>query len=468
MIKSKLKRVWHSFRESFLDYWRALLICPALFIYIYSNDINIISLNSLVLRKLCLHEYNQTICDSLRNFTTYSNLIQEATSQHMIWLNIAFLVPAIFAIIHLANVADRKLNYELPLMVSLGGSLIQAFINIFTTDSNYPLCFNLLILSQFLNGICGGGSLAFISSCFSHVALYESEKNDQTSSNLIIESYDENIMSILPESEKQYTVKNQQRSIRYSVLESFLLLGQFLGSLSSGYLIGNRKDFDNFRKTYIVSFMLYLIVLFYIVLLFRYLKQRKNSIVSYITKLSDRTTSQSEENEVIVRSITKKRFNLRNKFNFLYDTWSLLSKPRENNARFYLNTLLVLYFFGASISMGIMSPLQYLYLSKEPISLTQTQYGHFKAFNTMFRAVALLIILPVTKYYFNISDYVLFILGLASELLNLVIFSIAPEFKSLIWLGPIVYMFSNFYVVCIRAYGSKVVEKNEIGKSFFK
>lgn len=169
-----LDKIKSSFRTSVLPYWRALLVCPALFIYIYSNDINIISLNGLLYRKICLDRFNETICNSLKNHSKISNQVQEETSERMIVLNVAFLLPAILAITHMASVGDRRLNYKLPLVVSLIGSLAQALVNIFAAGQSYDVCFGLLVLSQFLNGILGGGSLAFISSCFSHIAIYES------------------------------------------------------------------------------------------------------------------------------------------------------------------------------------------------------------------------------------------------------------------------------------------------------
>jgi hypothetical protein len=416
MLREKLSNLQSSFGKAIVSYWRALLICPALFVYIFSNDIDIISLNSLIYRKLCLNEFNESVCDSVRNNTIVSNRLQEATSEKMIWLNVAFLIPAIFSIVRLASVADRKLNYEMPLVISLIGSLAQAFINIFAADQDYSLCFDLLIVSQLVNGILGGGSLAFISSCFSHVALFESAAPQQETSS------------------QEASLSHNRRSIRYSILESCLLLGQFLGSFASGYIIGNKREIKKFRQTYIISFTLYFAVFIYIIVLFRYLHQNKKAIVQHISEEAD-------INEVYVLTTPDEKFkwkhlyDFKRQFGFIGETWHLLSKRRDKNARFHLNSLLLLYFFGASISMGIMSPTQYLYLIKKPIALTQIQYGIFKALNTFFRAVSLLVILPVSKYFFAVSDSVLFFAGLISELLNLVVFAAASASSSIIWLG---------------------------------
>jgi len=129
----------------------------------------------------------------------------------------------------------------------------------------------------------------------------------------------------------------------------------------------------------------------------------------------------------------------KNEISFFTDTFKILSKRRENNARFHINSLLVVYFVGASISMGL-SSIQYLYLVKSPsIRLSQISYGYFKSFNTLARAIALLVILPALKYY-KLADYWFYLIGITSEFLNLIAFSLASEVKLIIWAGKL-----NFY-----------------------
>lgn len=421
------------------NYASVFLICPALFSYIFSNEVNIISLYGLVYRKLCLSKFNQTICDNIHDYKNYSNEIQEISSQKMIYLNISFLIPAIFSIIQLASIGDRKLNYQLPLLVSVIGSIGQSLICYFSVEPDTDLSLNLLFFSQFLNGICGGGSLAFISSCFSHISLYE--KQNSPVDNSANGSFNDKI--------------NKNRSIRYSICESSLLIGQFLGSFSSGYIIGNKRNLSNFKNAYIISFSIYVFVLVYTIVMFQYLKRKQSSNSNTLSlsnpvfeSVSEYTNSQrslisSSEAEINFKpptTIKQKVFkNMKKQFIFIPESWSLLTKKRPYNARFQILSLLLLYFLGASISLGIVS-LQYLYLIKKPISLTQIDYGIFKAINTLFRAFSLLIILPILKNKFSISENVLYILGLTSELLNLVVFSLASVFKYAIWIG-------NYYSV---------------------
>lgn len=182
-------------------------------------------------------------------------------------------------------------------------------------------------------------------------------------------------------------------------------------------MIGNKREVEKFVHVYILSFGLYFFVLVYILGLFWYLKRGSQP-------------SQSAPTE-----ITYKRFDLKAQFNFVFETWSLLRKWRENNARFQINMLLVLFFLGSSISMGIMSSTQYLYLLRKPVEMSQVGYGIFKAMNTLFRAISLLVVLPVLKSVLSLPDYVLFFIGLTSELLNLAAFVFASVNKNFIWIG---------------------------------
>ncbi|RNA40230.1 putative leucine--tRNA mitochondrial [Brachionus plicatilis] len=446
MSTNRLERFKTEFNFIILDYRYALLICPALFLYIFSNDINIIALYGLIYRKICLNQFNETICNSLKDYPAFSNIVQEKSSHKNIELNVAFLVPAIFAIIQLASIGDRRRNYQIPLIIALIGSLGQAFINIFAVSQDYTTCFVLLVCSQIVNGLCGGGSLAFISSCFSHIAVHEDKVNTVN------------------------TNGQKYRSIRYSICESSLLLGQFLGSFSSGYLIGNKREIYKFQQTYIVSFCVYLFVFLYTIIMFKYIKKKTGgSDESGHENTAECKETDALNSEQIRVDFSQNKVNLgkkiKNQFKFLGEAWLLLSKPRDKNRRFLIVSILVLFYFACSVSLGIIS-LQYLYLIKKPISLTQIEYGIYKASSTLCRAISLLVILPILKRYFQIADYYLLVIGLTSEFLNLIVFTVAAEITWFVWLGPISYMCSNYFAVCVRSYASKLVDKNETGKVF--
>lgn len=250
-------------------------------------------------------------------------------------------------------------------------------------------------------------------------------------------------------------IRNSHRSVRYSICESCLLLGQFIGSISSGYLIGNKRNLDNFRNVYLISLGIFIAVLIYTIAMFAYLKWQARKIQrlklddsGLNTSISLNTSEYLQNDEILpkearnqeipevsITSVTELSF-FKKQFRFIFDIWTLMTRPRPNNARFLILALLFMFFIGSSISMGIMS-LQFQYVVKRPIHMTQINYGYFKAANTACRAVALLIVLPVLKRFFNTPDYILFIIGFTSEFLNLVAFSLAYYFKFVIWFSKL-------------------------------
>lgn len=423
-----------------VDYWVVFLICPALFLFIFSNELNIIGLYGLVYRKQCLSQFNETICNNIHSFVNESVSVQENSSEKQMWMNISLIIPAIFAIVRFSGMGDKKLNYQVPLLVAVVGSILNTLILVIATDQDAAVCFTLIFVAQALNGICGGGSLCFISSCFSHISVYEERTNEKKM-----------------EQDAVAETKSNYKSIRFSICESSLLIGQFLGSLISGYLIGNKTELYGFRLTFYVSFAMYSAVFLYVICMFKYLNHSK------ITKITVKRTNDHEEDG---QNILKKSTSIfKNEISFFTDTWHLLFKKRENNARFHIISLLLIYFVGASISLGLTS-IQYLYLVKNSdIKLSQIDYGYFKAFNTLARAVSLLVVLPLLKFY-SLPDYWFYLIGITSEFLNLIVYSVASSFSYLIWIAPVVYMFSNYFVVCIRIFASKLVDKNETGKIF--
>lgn len=201
----------------------------------------------------------------------------------------------------------------------------------------------------------------------------------------------------------------------------------------------------NFERVYVISFVIYVLVLVYVVIIFRILKHRKQKrcLISQAANnallSSERESPKAETTETglsqtqPLESTVSKNF-FKNQLGFLVDTWKLLSKPRANDTRFIIISLLILFYLGYSLSMGILS-LQYLYLVKKPIQLSQVDYGYFKAANTFFRTFALLIVLPILKRVFKMPDYVLFVFGFTSEFLNLLVLSFSYFYRHIIWLG---------------------------------
>ena len=206
----------------------------------------------------------------------------------------------------------------------------------------------------------------------------------------------------------------------------------------------------------------------YKIILFSCLKMNKpiQSIINRNFSRDQLDVSYADEEEIqsdrVVITENKSKSRTFGKFLFIKDIWKTLTMKREKNIRFYFLMFLFIYFLTTLIAFGVGS-IDYLFLRKMPISFNQTEYGLFRALNTLLKGVALLIILPIMKNYFQISDMILFLIGLISDIANYFIFSISSYTRNIIWIAPLAYMFANYYIVCLRSFISKLIDKEDIG-----
>jgi hypothetical protein len=433
------------------NYNHVLTVIPALFLFLFASELSFISQNSLVLRKLCISIYNQSLCEN-EVFTnkTLENDVELLSNDWNLWLNISFTIPAIISILYLVSDADRKSNYKIFMLVSLSGFIIYSLICTIAASQKPLTCMYLLLAAQFLNGILGGGTLAFITSCFGYVSIHDDDAGKNCDR---IES------------------KYSNRSIKYSILESSILFGRLLASMVSGFILSNKANFKFYQNSSIISLSIFILIFIYKVILFNCLKKNK-PVESFFNRNFSRDQlnissfgddEEIQSNHVIIEH--KPKSKAIDKFLFIKDIWAALTKKRERNIRFYFLMFLFIYFLTTLVAFGI-SSIDYLFLRKMPISFSQTEYGLFRALNTLSKGVALLIILPILKNYFEISDRILFLIGLVSDIANYIVFSVSSINRNIIWIAPFAYMFANYYIVCLRSFISKLIDKEDIGNHF--
>jgi hypothetical protein len=422
------------------NFTNVILLVPAILLYFFSNELTLVTLNSLMFNKICALKFNETICQNLKAYSnqSYFNEVEEAASLNNILMNLCFLIPAIVSLLMLISISDKTIDYRIPLFISVSGSMIQSLICIFSTFNNEQITIYLIYLAQIMNGILGGGSLCFISSCFSYVSI-----RPQAKQKALRITHDDNELEYNLTSIEQNSSQSQynDRSIKYSICEACILIGQFFGSFSSGYLIDRKKDLENYTKVYIICTLVHFVIIIYLSLIFYFCMKVNNKSQENRESLVQNSEFESDDN---MDSISPTRHTqtkcsiclskIRIKISTIYEVAGVLIKKREKNYKYIINSLFLLYFLAASNSIGIMS-IQYLYLIKEPISLTSTEYGMFKAANTFCKSISLLIILPILKRKFNVHDLILLLGGLSSEFITLIIFAVASIATNLIWIG---------------------------------
>jgi hypothetical protein len=90
------------------------------------------------------------------------------------------------------------------------------------------------------------------------------------------------------------------------------------------------------------------------------------------------------------------------------------------------------------------SSIAYLYLRKSSISLTQAEYGYYRAARTFLLGISLLIILPILKNRLNLSDSICIVIGTISRSIVDLIYAFANK-KYQIFLSKYVHIRTRIF-----------------------
>ncbi|XP_014778616.1 proton-coupled folate transporter [Octopus bimaculoides] len=176
---------------------------PVLFLYMFSDCLNIITLQSLVYERTCLKTLDPDLCPLLNNgsFQHEEVAIQVQTSKWVLHFNMALLIPSIIAALFLGPFGDafsRKIVLILPIIGNITAIFVFLIISAF---DNIPVIY--LLIGVVLNGCCGGHIVMMM-------ALY---------------SYIVHITDL------------KYRTIRLGILESMVFLSTTIGMLVAGMML---------------------------------------------------------------------------------------------------------------------------------------------------------------------------------------------------------------------------------------
>ena len=110
------------------------LIAVPLFLFLFASELNFISQLSIVIRKICFNQFqNLSICDKLHKNDTLEHEVQKIANEWNLWMNIAFIVPAIFAILYLSSITDKSKSFVNMILIATFGYILQALICVITS-----------------------------------------------------------------------------------------------------------------------------------------------------------------------------------------------------------------------------------------------------------------------------------------------------------------------------------------------
>ena len=153
---------------------KSITVEPVMFLYMYMTYTQFLTFQALIYHKICLDNYNESVCDDLnKNDTlkTQEKFVQEHTSTWILYCNLAFAIPSIFAVILFIGPWGDRVGRKLPLIFPIIGALSYSVSNLINSVYIHaPLGY--LLIGNVINGFCGGyiGLLMAVHSYIAHIS----------------------------------------------------------------------------------------------------------------------------------------------------------------------------------------------------------------------------------------------------------------------------------------------------------
>lgn len=377
------------------------LVEPIIFVYMLCVFLQYPAVQALCYLKICLKNYNETVCNNLSNGTYKSeeSQIQKDTSEWILYINLALLIPSIFSSMFLGRIGDtvsRKVTFFLPIIGIFFCSIVYLINALYVNIS-----LSYILLAPLINSLFGGFT-SLIMGIYSYVG---------------------------------HTTQVKSRTIRMGILEAMTFFSGTLGVI----LVGTLLDHFGFVTVFAVVFTLTCFALVYTIFVIEDIVPEKVS-----SKVS------------IFRQVFSKEG--------CRDFVMVFRRTREGNQ----NAILILGTLIICILMFITAgdiDLSLLYLLHPPLSFSKSYISYYLGWDNCMKALPLLILLPLFKRCFAISDYFWAILGILSKSLGCVLFG-TSHVTWLIFCVPLVKMFQGFPSAVMRSTLSSIVEKTEQGQLF--
>ena len=380
-------------------------VLPYAFFLAFALSNNLYIVPQLVVSKICLTTFNQSVCDQLgqSKFKTQENDVFEKAAAWNGLINFAGFFPALIIILPLGAMTDLVSKHKmlmLPAIATLISSLIILCSSVFI-----KLHVAVLILSSFVTCIFGEIPGYFTLAC----------------------TYAANSSS-------------DDRTLVICLVTALGQIGFAIGGLTANYL----KQFYGFSTAFLVTSSVLIVNLLYTVVL--------------IPPVDD----------VDGVSSIGEQYDLRNGFKtHTKDTWHhLVSFTKKYLCRHADNTLIFLLMvaFLSLTAYGGERALIALFLKHSPLNFRADQIGIYITLFQGCRGFGLLILSLVVDRHCPSSDYSLMFLGTVSMIIHYTFLSFSRTML-MVYLSTIFAIPSTFMVSAVRSKVTKLVSSNEHGIS---
>ncbi|XP_035666144.1 solute carrier family 46 member 3-like isoform X1 [Branchiostoma floridae] len=380
-----------------------LTVEPVMLLYMTGAFLQFPIQQQLVYQKVCVQTYNDTVlCSNISAHETEEKFVETVASGYLLYLNVANVIPSVLVLFFLGSWTD-KFGRKAAMVLPSIGAMISASNLIIQSYFVYAAV-PYLFIGSIVAGLTGGYACVLMSTY-----TYITDVTDDT-----------------------------MRTWRIGIVEAMTGLGATIGSALGGVMV----DQLGFMWVFILYLILNIILIAYVVLWLRETVQKKPE------NIQDQPTGK-------VNGL----LNIEN-----VKMWGrVICKPREKRGRLHIVLLLCAFFISIIIFMG-WSDIGFLFVKYQLGSQwSSTMYGTFLAVSGILAFLGLSLFLPLLSRF--LGDTKLGQVGMLSRAAS----NIMVAFTTTVWmlfLGPVIGLFSGFGAASLRSLLSKEVEPTEKGALF--
>lgn len=384
---------------------------PFLFLYMFILGANSSLLPQLVISKLCHKEFNATVCSSLgkRKFLTAENLVYDHATRWNTVLYAAVCIPSAITILPVGAISDLVCRKKI-LLIPTSIVFIQSLV--------------FLLCSKFKQS-----SIAFLAVGTSITSVY----GDVQGAVMLAYAY---MASVTP--------SKDSRTVRMTVLEGGLFVGQGLGSFTSGLLAQRFGFVAAFALVTSVSILNILFVAFFLP----------------AVQPTNITQSESEKEKIDLEHNGLGK-NVVDRGKLVCFNLCLFIQKYIIECNGIVVSLLAVAFFANSAILGE-NIIATLFIKHSPLNLSPEQVGLYYLILHCIRGIGIMCLAIAVSRCFNPSDYLLITIGS----LSLIASHVSLSFASTV---PMLYCFTLFSIAfpftmsATRAMLTKHVKREEQG-----
>ncbi|XP_045132812.1 proton-coupled folate transporter-like [Portunus trituberculatus] len=390
----------------------AITVEPVMLVDGACKEAMLIYTENVQMNKICSVKlgYSPEVCANLTAHPQESVNVQREFSLFAFYNSILMSIPPLIFILFMGAWSD-KYGRKIPLLVTMCGHIIYAAGYLVSHwQTTWPV--ELLYPITFFEAL-GGANVGILSATTSYISDITNEK---------------------------------QRTSRMIVANSLWYLGGPVGTLVAAVMIKH----VGYHLPLAMVLLIYAVATVYIVV---YVKESHGPFAEKNSHAQESSAPQ----KVTAAKMLMDLFNWRR----VVESFKTALKRRDGNLRAILITIII------ANSLRRMARGFFMYqFVRHVLHWDASDYGYWISYRNLLAALGSLFLVPLCSKILHIKDTLLIIIGALSIVSEYVCYGLVGSAAQtfLMWLGPVVSIISNAYIIAFRSMSTKMVTSQEKGR----